>query len=204
MARDYSPEVGRFIQPDPLGVFTTTGPTGLTGLNHTYGYANQNSLSFTDSDGLEPGTLAQRGYISGSITSSGFNTQACVQNYLNQHYGSFVANTMVPNFSLLSYLPGSGVGAQAWTGAAISFVTKGLLVGAPYVAGQALNLSAIASATAAQMTMQSLAPALTPGASLIAASKLASGGFGLFLAATLPLSTAANAMALQSCSCSAQ
>jgi len=42
----------------------------------------------------------------------GFNKEQCVQNYLNDNYGSFVANTLVPGFSGLSYIPGSGTAAR--------------------------------------------------------------------------------------------
>ena len=42
-ARDYDPAIGRYIQSDPVGL--------LSGLN-SYGYANQNPLSFTDPSGL--------------------------------------------------------------------------------------------------------------------------------------------------------
>ena len=190
-ARYWDPILKRWINEDPIGM--------RGGLN-MYAYVGGNPISFTDPEGLEAGTLAQRGYPSGS-GATGFNQQQCVQNYLSQYYGSFIADTLVPNFSVLSYIPGSGTSTQAWTSTAGSLVAKGALVGAPYVAGQAMNLAAAASATAAQMTMQSLAAAATPGNALITASKVASRTFGLFGAAVIPFATAANAMALQSCSC---
>lgn len=183
-ARYYDPVLKRFISEDPIG---------LAGGENFYGYVGGNPISFTDPFGLQA--------TGGSSAASGFSQQQCVQNYLNQYYGSFVANTLVPNFSVLSYVPGSGTSTQAWTSAAGSLAAKGALVGAPYVAGQAMNLAAAASATAAQMTMQSLAAAATPGSALITASAVASSVFGLLGAATVPFATAANAMALQSCSC---
>jgi RHS repeat-associated protein len=50
--RDYDPAIGRYVQPDPLGVLSTTAPTPTTGLNHLYGYANQNPLGESDPLGL--------------------------------------------------------------------------------------------------------------------------------------------------------
>jgi RHS repeat-associated protein len=43
--RTFDPSTGRYIQSDPVG---------LTGGLNTYGYANNNSLSFIDPDGLSP------------------------------------------------------------------------------------------------------------------------------------------------------
>ena len=177
-ARDYDPRIGRWTAKDPIGF--AGGDTSL------YFYVGGNPIGFIDPLGLAPG----------------FNTSQCVQDYLNEYYGTFVANTLVPNFSALSYVPGSGTTSQVWTSTAVSLAAKGALVGAPYVAGQALNLTAIATASAAQATMQSLAPAATPGNTLIAASQVASRAIGLIVAATVPFATAANIMALQSCSCS--
>jgi RHS repeat-associated protein len=50
--RDYDPAIGRYVQPDPLGVLTTRRPTPATGLNHIYGYVNQNPLRWSDPLGL--------------------------------------------------------------------------------------------------------------------------------------------------------
>jgi RHS repeat-associated protein len=43
--RDYDPQTGRYIQPDPLGVVTTAGPTSRAKLNHLYGYVVGNPVS---------------------------------------------------------------------------------------------------------------------------------------------------------------
>jgi hypothetical protein len=54
MNRDYDPQTGRYFQSDPLGVSTTPSSSGTAGINHLYGYANQDPLRFVDRLGLEP------------------------------------------------------------------------------------------------------------------------------------------------------
>jgi len=49
--RDYSPEIGRYIQPDPLGIVTTQLPTSTTRPNHLYAYVDSNPLSRIDPTG---------------------------------------------------------------------------------------------------------------------------------------------------------
>lgn len=51
--RDYDPQVGRYVQADPAGVLTTAWPMANSSLNHLYGYANNNPLSFSDPQGLQ-------------------------------------------------------------------------------------------------------------------------------------------------------
>jgi len=50
--RDYDPQTGRYVQPDPLGVITARRPTPATRLNHIYGYVDQNPLRWSDPLGL--------------------------------------------------------------------------------------------------------------------------------------------------------
>src|SRR5207253_9555439 len=46
--RDYSSELGRYLQPDPLGLFTTGAPMLLAGLNHLYVYAGDSPIRNTE------------------------------------------------------------------------------------------------------------------------------------------------------------
>ncbi len=52
--RDYSPDTGRYIEADPLGIVTTGAPTTTTGLNHLYAYVGSSPLSRIDPLGLDP------------------------------------------------------------------------------------------------------------------------------------------------------
>lgn len=49
--RDYSPDIGRYVEADPLGVLTTKSPTPTTRLNHLYTYVDSNPLSRIDPTG---------------------------------------------------------------------------------------------------------------------------------------------------------
>ena len=61
--RYYDPKKGRYITSDPIG---------LNGGINTYGYANQNPLSYIDTNGLNAGTI---GSIAAAICAS--NPQLC-------------------------------------------------------------------------------------------------------------------------------
>ncbi|MGE0875508.1 MAG: RHS repeat-associated core domain-containing protein [Burkholderiales bacterium] len=50
--RDYSADLGRYVQPDPLGTVTTWPRTPTMGLNHSYLYAAGNALIYIDEWGL--------------------------------------------------------------------------------------------------------------------------------------------------------
>ncbi len=56
--RDYSPEIGRYIESDPIG---------LTGGINTYGYVSANPLGFIDSLGLCQQAVWRGGFIVGWV-----------------------------------------------------------------------------------------------------------------------------------------
>jgi RHS repeat-associated protein len=64
--RDYSPEIGRYIESDPLGLFTTYPPMPVTRLNHLYTYVGSDPLLLVDFFGL----AGASGTWSGGVTSS--------------------------------------------------------------------------------------------------------------------------------------
>jgi RHS repeat-associated protein len=76
--RYYEPTVGRFLQEDPIGL--------LGGANF-YVYAGNDPVTNIDPFGLCPGDLRN-----------------CMTKFLRDNYNNFVADTLVPNFSLGSLL----------------------------------------------------------------------------------------------------
>jgi RHS repeat-associated protein len=50
--RDYDPKMGRYIEPDPIGVLLKDVNSRMTALNHLYAYAGNNPLRFSDRFGL--------------------------------------------------------------------------------------------------------------------------------------------------------
>ena len=62
--------------------------------------------------------------------------QQCINNFLTNNYGSFVANTGVPSFSAISIFTNT----MSWLeGEGLSIVVKGLVSGAPIAYGKVLT-----------------------------------------------------------------
>jgi RHS repeat-associated protein len=167
--RDYEPEMGRYVESDPIGL-----EGGLT----LFAYVGNSPVNKIDPYGLCPG-----------------NKQKCIQNVLQQNYGNFVANTLVPEFSTISIFTNTA----AWLkGSAISGSIKGIFVGLPWLA------SKIATTTGNNL-------AVYPGMASASSNALASGAFWGNTAATLggaitvgvtgasAFATAANAYAMWVC-----
>jgi hypothetical protein len=123
MARNYWPEGGRYVEADPLGVFTTASPTGTTSLNHIYGYANQNPLRFTDADGKNPLVVAAAigavvGGISGTIATGNmvgwsWNNAGAIAAGTGVGIVAGAAGTYAFGQGLLAYSTGALIGGAA-------------------------------------------------------------------------------------------
>ena len=211
--RSYSAERGRYTQADPIG---------LEGGFNRFGYVDGNPLDDIDPSGLQSYMRPRRpGWPDWSQPSQpnpscataecaaglqpvpkraeDFNKTKCVQEYLKNYYGKFGSNVVVPNFSLQSYIPGSGMALDAWRGTGVSLGTKGLIVGVPEAISIGVEASAVAGAgvagggtSPAMLALGSRAGQFAWGATWTLG---AVGGFGMGFA------TAANTLALIHCGC---
>jgi RHS repeat-associated protein len=119
--RPYDPDTGRWLARDPI---EEDG-----GLN-LYAYVGNNPVTGTDFTGLCED-----------------DKQKCIENYLRNYYGDFVADTLVPNFAAQSYLPQAlwpenQNFARAWTTTGEALAVKGALTVGVGGTGQLLWSSA--------------------------------------------------------------
>jgi RHS repeat-associated protein len=90
-ARYYDPQIGRFLSEDPLR-FNGDSP-------NFYAYARNNPIRFMDPSGLKSG------FEDLQFTRRSCAKQRCIDKFLRTYYGNFVADTLVPNFSLFNLDP---------------------------------------------------------------------------------------------------
>jgi RHS repeat-associated protein len=142
MYRAYDPVHARWLNRDPIG---EAGGTNL------YGYVGGNPVSDTDPLGWCP------------------DKQECMQKFLRDYYGDFVANTLVPEFSPISFVTNF---SEFVKGSELSFAAKGLVYGLPALAGK------LATITGNNLTQY-------PGTAAAAADALETGAFWTTTATTL-------------------
>lgn len=99
--RTYLPNRGFYQQPDPIG---------LAGGINPYVYVGGNPANLVDVLGLCAG-----------------DRQRCINKFLHEKYNDFVADWLVPNFSLRSYLPNSSNFDKAWGSVGESVGVKGII-----------------------------------------------------------------------------
>jgi hypothetical protein len=216
IARDYSAAHGRYIQADPIGLLGGPNP---------FVYVNANPLGEIDPLGLQsymrpnrPGWPAWAQPVNPTASCAtpecaaglsplrstpyanpDFNKDPCVIAYLRENYGEFIADTLVPNFSAFSYVPGNGNAAAAYASMIVSGTTKIAVVGAAEVVS--VGVQAMGAAGAGVAGGSSSGALLLTGAAASSAVTGARYLFGAGGTGATAYSSAANAMALLHCSC---
>ena len=193
--RDYEPGIGRYIQSDPIG---------LEGGVITYTYA------FDPLTQIDP--LGLMGQGSGAAVAKpqsgparfggggGAISQECVQNYLNNYYGGIAANSLVPNFSLLSYIPSNPNSSQAATSTLVGLAIKGVVIPAAVYGGVGLVGTGTAFLSAGARSVSAYAM-IGGGITLASLGFAATGTAAVGIPFTTGYATAANVMAIQNCRC---
>jgi RHS repeat-associated protein len=114
---------------------TASNPYALGYLSSTpYSYSITSTYDFTSISTYNITSVPT--YVNSGSSGTGLYpeyTQVCIQNYLQENYGNFVANTLVPEFSGISIFTNT---ADWLKGAVISGAAKGAIVSLPWLAGK--------------------------------------------------------------------
>jgi hypothetical protein len=169
---------------------------GLQSASHAV-YVGGNPLILTDPEGLAPPGTWQtvfNGVRPPIPTSPGVDISSpssqCVKDYLQNYYGNFVSDTLVPGFSAISYVPGSGYASTAWQTTAVS--------------GGAKAAAAVAIPAYAHYTMWSPGGNWNLGVNLLNGSTVAASAVAVGGAGASGFATSAHVMAIAACSCRKQ